>query len=82
MPYDYFARMLLICGLTLTAPMAVGQTADAELPACKELEDLYIELGRLSGQIPTEAEINAAIYEANPTNEECQMMLSLFPPME
>ncbi len=64
--------------LTLSPINAAGAETMADRPACKELEALYAELGERAGEPPSEAEIQAAIYDENPTNADCRAMLALF----
>lgn len=62
----------------LSPPMAQAQ----DRPACKALEAVFVELGKRSGEVPTDAQVKEAVYGENPTNADCQAMLALFPKIE
>lgn len=67
---------MALCACLCTAP-AFAQTT-TEGSSCDALIALFIELGELSGETVTEAEARAEVMSENPSEAECQAMLSLF----
>ena len=56
---------------------------DNALPACKQLEAIYIEIAKRAGEsIPSQEQIQQDVYGENPDNETCKAMLQLFESMK
>lgn len=73
---------LVCCAVCTPVLIATPSFAQSPHPACEELVLLFIELGKRSGQDVTLEQARAEVLSENPSNEECQAMLALFPKLD
>ncbi len=57
---------------------ALARSQSQDSPNCEKLTDLYIEIGKRSGEPVTREQAHAAVYDADPSDSECAMMVKMF----